>query len=150
MEITTKNGSVITLTKMQAFFLNAINESDRSLNASYLAVKYYDSIGVRRPAASRDSFGQTSAAYRTCRFLTKHGLVKEYHEKGASGFSYTLYGPINPQLLSSTENPLDEEEDDDDDDEYDFQPCDNCDLPDACADHGCAIKAGIRVRDNSF
>ena len=29
-----------------------------------------------------------------------------------------------------------------DDDE--FQCCDNCDLPDACADFGCAIKKGIR------
>lgn len=29
------------------------------------------------------------------------------------------------------------------DDEDDFQPCDNCDLPDACADFGCAVKAGL-------
>lgn len=34
--------------------------------------------------------------------------------------------------------------DDEDDNEDDFQSCDNCDLPDACADFGCAIKAGIR------
>jgi len=25
-----------------------------------------------------------------------------------------------------------------------FEPCSNCDLPDACADFGCAIKSGIR------
>lgn len=31
-----------------------------------------------------------------------------------------------------------------DDDEDDFEPCVNCDLPDACADFGCAIKAGIK------
>jgi hypothetical protein len=32
--------------------------------------------------------------------------------------------------------------------EDDFEPCDNCDLPDACADFGCAIKAGIkRIED---
>jgi protein gp37 len=30
------------------------------------------------------------------------------------------------------------------DDEIDFQPCDNCDLPDACEDFGCAIKNGVR------
>lgn len=30
------------------------------------------------------------------------------------------------------------------DDEDDFECCDNCDLPDACADFGCAIKAGIK------
>jgi len=29
------------------------------------------------------------------------------------------------------------------DDEFDFQSCANCDLPDACADFGCAIKQGI-------
>ncbi len=32
----------------------------------------------------------------------------------------------------------------DDDDNDDFEPCDNCDLPDACADYGCAIKQGVR------
>ena len=31
-----------------------------------------------------------------------------------------------------------------DDDEDDFQCCGNCDLPDACADFGCAVKAGLR------
>ncbi len=29
------------------------------------------------------------------------------------------------------------------DDEDGFQCCDNCDLPDACADFGCAIKTGV-------
>jgi len=29
-------------------------------------------------------------------------------------------------------------------DEDDFQCCDNCDLPDACADFGCAIKQWLR------
>lgn len=32
----------------------------------------------------------------------------------------------------------------DEDGDPDFQPCDNCDLPDACRDFGCAIKSGIR------
>lgn len=27
----------------------------------------------------------------------------------------------------------------------DFQPCDECDLPDACYDFGCAIKSGVRI-----
>lgn len=32
-----------------------------------------------------------------------------------------------------------------DDDDYDsWQPCDDCDLPDACQDFGCAINSGIR------
>lgn len=33
---------------------------------------------------------------------------------------------------------------DDYDDDDSFQPCDDCDLPDACADFGCAIKNGVR------
>jgi hypothetical protein len=33
---------------------------------------------------------------------------------------------------------------DDDEDDDGWQPCDNCDLPDACEDFGCAIKNGIR------
>ena len=36
------------------------------------------------------------------------------------------------------------EDDADDSDEDNFQCCENCDLPDACADFGCAIKQGIR------
>jgi len=34
--------------------------------------------------------------------------------------------------------------DDDSEEDDSWQPCDNCDLPDACADFGCAIKAGIK------
>lgn len=30
-----------------------------------------------------------------------------------------------------------------------FDPCSDCDLPDACADFGCAIKAGLR-KPNSW
>lgn len=33
-----------------------------------------------------------------------------------------------------------------DNDENDFQPCDDCDLPDACEDYGCAIKSGIKKK----
>lgn len=36
-----------------------------------------------------------------------------------------------------------ESEENDDDEDY-FEPCDHCDLPDACADFGCAIKMGVR------
>lgn len=34
---------------------------------------------------------------------------------------------------------------DEEPEEDDFQPCDECDLPDACADYGCAIKAGLKI-----
>lgn len=29
-----------------------------------------------------------------------------------------------------------------------FECCDECDLPDACSDFGCAIKAGIKSPEN--
>ena len=30
-----------------------------------------------------------------------------------------------------------------------FECCDNCDLPDACSDFGCAIKQGLRTPNES-
>ncbi len=38
----------------------------------------------------------------------------------------------------------------DDTDEDEFLCCDNCDLPDACADFGCAIKTGVRKTPLDF
>ena len=53
-------------------------------------------------------------------------------------------------VLSEEEFNIDElpdliDDDDDDIDDDDFQPCDECDLPDACCDFGCAIKNGVRT-----
>lgn len=79
------------LTEMQSFFLDAINNSGKEFNPNYLASLYYESIGRRRHAASRDSFGQTSAAYRTCRKLASLNLIKEIHYKTSGGYSYTMY-----------------------------------------------------------
>lgn len=79
------------LSQMQQFFLDTINQSNEELNPCYLANLYYESIGKRRYAASRDSFGQTSAAYRTCRKLASLNLVKEIHYKTSGGYSYTMY-----------------------------------------------------------
>ncbi len=31
-----------------------------------------------------------------------------------------------------------------DEEEDNFQPCEHCDLPDACSDMGCAVKCGIK------
>ena len=45
------------LSEMQSFFLDAINNSGEECNPCYLASLYYRSIGKRRHAASRDSFG---------------------------------------------------------------------------------------------
>lgn len=76
---------------MQQFFLDKITASKDQLNACYLANVYYEAIGKRRRAASRDSFGQTSAAYRTCRKLVALNLIKEIYYKTAGGYSYTMY-----------------------------------------------------------
>jgi len=44
-------------------------------------------IGKRRPVASRDSFGQTSAAYRTCRKLVSLNLIKEVQDYGSTSYA---------------------------------------------------------------
>lgn len=82
------------LTKMQSFFLDTINNSSVEMNPCYLAALYYESIGKRRYAASRDSFGQTSAAYRTCRRLVSLNLIKEIRYKTSGGYSYTMYTAV--------------------------------------------------------
>ncbi len=51
---------------------------------------------------------------------------------------------FDEQMQREADDDLDLEPDEGDDDEDDFQPCDDCDLPDACADFGCAIKNGVR------
>lgn len=62
-------------------------------------------------------------------------------------------GDIDDAMVSKTpkrcegcgcEDNFDDEHDDEHDDENDFQPCANCDLPDACDDFGCAIESGVR------
>lgn len=42
-----------------------------------------------------------------------------------------------------TNEEIENPNEDDFDDQY-FEPCTDCDLPDACADFECAIKAGLR------
>ena len=79
------------LSQMQSFFLDTINKSSEELSPAYLANLYYESIGKRRHVASRDSFGQTSAAYRTCRKLVRLNLVKELRYKTSGGYSYMMY-----------------------------------------------------------
>lgn len=81
----------IRLSQMQLFFLEVINNSSEEFNPCYLANLYYEYIGKRRHAASRDSFGQTSAAYRTCRKLVGLNLIKEIRYKTSGGYSYTMY-----------------------------------------------------------
>lgn len=37
-----------------------------------------------------------------------------------------------------------DQQDEIEDDEIEFEPCDECDLPDACCDFGCAIQQYIK------
>lgn len=60
----------ITLTKMQKFALDFVNSEKRQINAGYLATMWIESKGRAAPAASRDRFGSTSAAYKTLRNLS--------------------------------------------------------------------------------
>ena len=64
--------------------------------------------------------------------LTDHRLVK--------------LGVENPTTKSPSEEYMEGTESVEDDCDYEdnWQPCDDCDLPDACQDFGCAIKNGVR------
>lgn len=86
------------LTEMQAAFLALINTEQKPVHASYIANKYYEAIGGRRPVASRDALGQTSAAYRTCRKLVALGLIEEtpYKEHGYKSPRYQSLSNKNP------------------------------------------------------
>jgi hypothetical protein len=42
------------------------------------------------------------------------------------------------------------EEEDFEEDDIEFYPCDNCDLPNACEDFGCAIKTGVKKRNRNI
>lgn len=69
---------------------------------------------------------------------------------GMPGGIYAKATPIEARVSQPSPNIQAEESGsesdpdfEDDDDDY-FEPCADCDLPDACADFGCAIKMGIR------
>jgi hypothetical protein len=63
------------LTPIQEFILQAINASEREMNGGYLASLYYESIGQYRCGSSRDSLGQTTAAYRAADKLAELKLI---------------------------------------------------------------------------
>ncbi len=76
------------LTEMQQFFLSAINASEYDeLNPGYLSVLWCEHKGKRRGVDSRDSFGHTTAAYKTCRKLTALGLIKQNQHQFHQTFS---------------------------------------------------------------
>lgn len=54
------------------------------------------------------------------------------------------FNEIQFQECDSCGTPDFEDEDEYDYEEDNFNSCDSCDLPDACADFGCAVKAGLK------
>lgn len=86
-----------------------------------------------------NNVGLTPIIY-LCRFHKGDTFNKSCFSMGAlevHGVTHWMPLPPTPGHEYKTLNDLDDDEDD-------FEPCANCDLPDACADFGCAIKNGIR------
>ena len=61
--------------------------------------------------------------------------VKERTNIHVKDWPHEIY---KPERFGLTESEFHDE------DESEFQSCDNCDLPNACADLGCAVKQGIK------
>ena len=74
---TKEKTKLFKLTPIQEFILQAINASEREMSGGYLASLYYQSIGKYRCASSRDSLGQTTAAYRAADKLAELNLIKK-------------------------------------------------------------------------
>lgn len=70
------------------------------------------------------------------------GLEKSLHTIGEGVKANKVIIITDSEIESQIE--MDEDEDSMWEDEDNFQCCDNCDLPDACSDFGCAIQAGLR------
>ncbi len=58
--------------------------------------------------------------------------------------SSPIYDWPDNDICSDCKEHAEPMDDEDNEEEIDFYPCDNCDLPDACEDFGCAIKSGIK------
>jgi hypothetical protein len=75
------------LTPMQQFALEFISKQKVSINPGYLATEwYFHKNGRYPPAASRDRFGLTSAAYKTLRKLAKMGLINQELSSTSGGY----------------------------------------------------------------
>ena len=83
------------------------------------------------PNCNCKSFYESITKAKPCDICGDEVLVLERIDKPLDG---VLCGKCHSSMI----------DDDYEDDEDDFQCCDNCDLPDACADFGCAIKSGVR------
>lgn len=78
------------------------------------------------PHCQCESFYASETKVKPCDICGDDVLVQERVDKPLDG---TICGKCHTSML--------------DDEEDDFDPCSDCDGHDACADFGCAIKAGI-------
>lgn len=84
----------------------------------------------------------------------ENGIVKSITPNGEVFVVYNCNGEWHnfENYIAANTNPEDlfpdwkygiETQQEDDEIENDFQCCDDCDIPDACADFGCAIEQGL-------
>lgn len=70
-------------------------------------------------------------------YAPSEGEARRTFHRYYNGESIISMSVVTVPAYLSNENEYDEDEPDD------FEPCENCDLPDACGDFGCAILQGL-------
>lgn len=79
---------MVPLTPMLEFALELLIQEGKEINPSYLGYHWYYAMNNRFPrAASRDSFGTTTNAYKTLRKLFQLGLANQRLQHGTQGTS---------------------------------------------------------------
>lgn len=76
---------------MQQFTLNLVNSRNDEVNAGYVATMWAEHKKRHAPAASRDRFGLTSAAYRSLRKLHEMGLINKSEIRTSGGYLITKF-----------------------------------------------------------
>lgn len=74
------------LTEMQQFTLDFINSQKDEVNPGYVDTMWAEHKKRHVPAASRDAFGLTSAAYRSLRKLHEMGLINKSESRTSGGY----------------------------------------------------------------
>lgn len=90
-----------------------------------------DKIGVQRKWIQYP--GTANEHFDIC--LSKKKLAIQFGAKEIGMRDYAMMVDARRSLPDNSE---------DDYEGCQFEPCSECDLPDACADYGCAIRAGIK------
>ena len=91
MNMNVKNNS---LTPMQEFALEILKQNPQGTFGPYVGQRWQERNGRRPKSASRDSFGVTSAAYRSIRSLVAMGLAKVDKHKTSGGYTVEKYFPL--------------------------------------------------------